>query len=90
MGLKDFITASGAGGNPSGIISKKMENFTMIFHPKRVVIASKGPGPRNVMVQLWHPGKDEYFYEIIPRGNLMSQSPRIGEFFPTILRSKDE
>jgi hypothetical protein len=38
-----------------------------------VVSASNGPGPRNVKikVQLW-PGKDEYFYEIIPRGNLVA------------------
>ena len=38
-----------------------------------VAEVSKGPGPRNVKVRvrLW-PNKDEYFYEIIPRGNIVA------------------
>jgi hypothetical protein len=39
-----------------------------------VVAVSKGPGPRNVAIKvmLWPGDNDEYFVEIVPRGNLQS------------------
>jgi hypothetical protein len=38
-----------------------------------VVCVGKGPGPRNVLIRvdLWGDGKT-FFYEVIPRGNLVA------------------